>query len=88
MAQTSPDAKRTRIARYLQERTANGKNYFKSKFIADDLDLSSREVGANLQKLAEEENIDLNIEQHARSRATTWKVTRPQSARSNPQVAD
>jgi len=89
MAQTSADNKRTRIADYLRQRTAEGKNYFKSKFIADDLDLSSREVGTNLKMLAEQDGVDLDIKKHARSKSITWKVTRSQpSTPGRTQAAD
>lgn len=40
-----------RLKTYLKERTRGGDRHFKSKYIAKDLELSSKEVGALLVKL-------------------------------------
>ncbi len=65
--------KQRRIRRYLLER-ADSQMYFKSRLIGDDLDLSAKEVGANLSALAEYED-ELQIERWGYSSSTTWKVS-------------
>lgn len=81
--------KREQIAQFLKQKTQQGKQYFKSKKIAEAVGLSSREVGANLLVLDEERD-DLSIEEYANSRSTTWYITQQQaqSPERAPQVAD
>jgi hypothetical protein len=67
------DTKVERLRRHLSERVAEGERYFKSRYIAEDLDLSAHQVGALLPKLAEHAT-DLEIEQWSRSNGTTWRV--------------
>jgi len=57
---------------YLRER-AQERTYFKSWRIAEETDLSAKEVGTNLQKL--QGATDVDIEQWSHSSSTTWKVT-------------
>lgn len=66
---------RDAIASFLREQSQNGKQFFKSKYIAKaiDIDLSSRQVGQHLLVLQDEVD-DLSIEKYACSRATTWKI--------------
>ena len=45
-------AKQGRILRYLRENAVN-RTYFKSRLIADELDLSAKEVGANMAAVAD-----------------------------------
>lgn len=77
MAQAvSPTAlteKQRRIRRYLLE-NAEAKQYFKSRLIGEDLDLSPKEVGTNLATLAETDP-ELTIERWGYSSSTTWKVS-------------
>jgi len=61
------------LADYLRERVENGEMYFKSKFIADDVGLSSKEIGALIVKLQESVD-DLSIERWSYTGATTWRV--------------
>jgi hypothetical protein len=63
-----------KIIFYLLSGLTKGKYYFKSKYIAKDLGLSSKEVGTNLAILAEicEE---LDISRWSYSNSTTWRVT-------------
>ncbi len=65
--------KQQRLADYLRERAADGEVYFKSKFIADDVDLSSKEIGALIVKL-QDSVADLSIERWSYTGATTWRV--------------
>ena len=50
-ATESTATKQQRLASYLREQAADGELYFKSKFIADDVDLSAKEIGALILKL-------------------------------------
>ena len=68
-----PSSKEERLAAYLRERASAGDMYFKSKFIADDVDLSSKEIGALIVKLQDSLE-DLSIERWSYTGATTWRV--------------
>ena len=63
-----------RILEYLRESVSRGESYFRSKNIADQIDLSAKQVGARLPKL-DEESEDVEIEKWGRARSTTWRVT-------------
>ncbi|MFC7071903.1 hypothetical protein ACFQJ7_10685 [Halovenus rubra] len=65
--------KQQRILRYLKER-ADKQTYFKSRLIADDLDLSAKEVGTNM-KAIEQGEFALSVEKWGYSSSTTWMVT-------------
>ena len=64
---------RQRITNYLLDRMNDGKHYFKSKYIAQDLGMSVKEVGANLGLLSGECEM-LYIERWSYSNSTTWRV--------------
>lgn len=66
-------SKEDRLVRYLAERAADGEMYFKSKFIADDVDLSPKEIGALMVKLRDSAS-ELTIEKWSYTSATTWRV--------------
>ena len=68
-----PSSKEERLAAYLRERASGGDMYFKSKVIADDVDLSSKEIGALIVKLQDSLE-DLSIERWSYTGATTWRV--------------
>lgn len=63
-----------KILYYLKSGLFKGKHYFKSKYIAKDLGLSSKEVGTNLAILAEICD-ELCISRWSYSNSTTWRVT-------------
>ena len=65
--------KQARLKEYLRNRAADGEVYFKSKFIADDVGLSPKEIGALMFKLSESAT-DLEIEKWSYTSATTWRV--------------
>ena len=67
------DPKDERLANYLRSRVEDGELYFKSKFIADDVSLSSKEIGALIVKLQDSVD-DLSIERWSYTGATTWRV--------------
>ena len=83
-AESSPDtttdpsadlpSKAERLASYLRSEAADGETYFKSKFIADDIDLSPKEIGALIVQLQESVG-DLEIEKWSYTGATTWRVS-------------
>ncbi len=70
-ADVNPKAER--LCAYLRERAADGELYFKSKFIADDVGLSPKEIGALIVTL-QESAADLTIERWSYTGATTWRV--------------
>jgi DNA-binding MarR family transcriptional regulator len=64
--------KQHRILEYLREH-ADDRTYFKSRLIGDELDLSAKEVGANMPAI-ESGDFDIDVERWGYSSATTWKV--------------
>jgi hypothetical protein len=71
----SADRKRDRLAEFLRSQAHTGEYYFKSKFIADELGLSPKEIGVLMTQL-QDSVPDLEIEKWSNSRATTWRVER------------
>ncbi|WP_430505323.1 DUF7123 family protein [Haloparvum sp. PAK95] len=67
----SPKARR--LAEYLRREAADGEIYVKAKFIADDVDLSPKEIGARMTQLQESLS-DLSIEKWSYTGATTWRI--------------
>jgi len=77
-AQPADDAsdersKEERLRSYLRTKAAEGEVYFKSKFIADEVGLSPKEIGALMVKLRNSAT-DLEIEKWSYTSATTWRV--------------
>lgn len=64
-----------KILEHLRDTVSRGESYVRSKTIAKQLGLSSKQVGARLPKL-DEESDDVEIEKWGRARSTTWRVTR------------
>ncbi len=62
------------ILDYLRDSVSRGEQYLRSKTIAKQLGLSSKQVGARLPKL-DEQSDDVEIEKWGRARSTTWRVT-------------
>ncbi|CAJ36536.1 DUF7123 family protein [Methanocella arvoryzae] len=66
------------ILEYLKNGLKAGKCYFKSKYIARDLGMTSKEVGTNMKMLSDD-CADLRIEKWSYSKSTTWRVeSRPE----------
>jgi hypothetical protein len=63
-----------RLREYLHEQAADGEYYFKSKYVAGDLDLTPKQVGTLVARLRERET-ELSIERWGHANATTWRVT-------------
>ncbi|EMA58078.1 DUF7123 family protein [Halorubrum lipolyticum] len=70
----STASKADRLAAFLREEAADGETYFKAKFIADDVDLSPKEIGALIVQL-QRSSRDLEIEKWSYTGATTWRVS-------------
>jgi hypothetical protein len=64
--------KQRRIVAYLRTE-ADGTDYFKSRLIGEALDMSAKEVGANMRVVTEAAPFE--IEKWGYSSGTTWKVT-------------
>jgi len=62
------------LERYLRERVEAGDEYFKSRHIAQDLDLSAKQIGAVFLSL--QEKSALSIEKWSYTGGTTWRVSR------------
>ena len=71
----STDTKEERLRRFLLDKAQDGELYFKSKFIADEVGLSPKEIGALMVKLRESAT-ELDIEKWSYTSATTWRVSR------------
>jgi CRP-like cAMP-binding protein len=73
-ANTTDDlSKEERLKRYLLDRAEDGEMYFKGKFIADDVDLSPKEIGALMVKLRDSAT-ELTVEKWSYTGATTWRI--------------
>jgi len=72
IARSSLSETQARLLSYLLERV-DGTAYLKAKYVADELDMSAKEVGINMGILADRTD-DVTIEQWGRSSSTTWKV--------------
>lgn len=68
-----PNTKRQRLRMYLNRNARDGELYFKSKFIADEVGLSPKEIGALMGEFEDSET-DLDIERWSYTGATTWRV--------------
>jgi hypothetical protein len=68
-----PQSKDERLKQFLRRKAEDGEMYFKSKFIADEVGLSAKEIGALMVKLKDSAT-DLEIEKWSYTSATTWRV--------------
>jgi hypothetical protein len=69
----STESKEQRLKSYLSEKASDGEIYFKSKFIADEVGLSPKEIGALMVKLKDSAT-DIEIEKWSYTSATTWRI--------------
>jgi hypothetical protein len=67
------DADRERLERYLRREAGDGEAYIKSKFVADEVDLTPSQVGLLLTRLRESE-AGVDVEKWSYTNATTWRV--------------
>jgi len=70
---TDEMSKEDRLKAFLTEKANNGELYFKSKFIADEVGLSPKEIGALMVKLKDSAT-ELQVEKWSYTSATTWRV--------------
>jgi len=75
MLQSSTDepTKEQRLKSYLKQKASDGEMYFKSKFIADEVGLSPKEIGALMVQIRDSA-ADLEVEKWSYTSATTWRV--------------
>ncbi|CAJ51230.1 DUF7123 family protein [Haloquadratum walsbyi] len=66
-------SKEERLKNYLVSKAQDGEMYFKSKFIADEVGLSAKEIGALMVKLRDSAT-ELSVEKWSYTSATTWRV--------------
>ncbi|WP_436929268.1 DUF7123 family protein [Halosimplex halobium] len=66
-------SKEERLKAYLRGKAEDGEMYFKSKFIADEVGLSPKEIGALMVKIRDSAT-DLEVEKWSYTSATTWRV--------------
>jgi hypothetical protein len=66
-------SKEERLKQYLLDKAQDGELYFKSKFIADEVGLSPKEIGALMVKLRDSAT-ELTVEKWSYTSATTWRV--------------
>lgn len=71
MADLSSD--KQRILSYLESQLADGKQYLRSSDIAENLGLTSKQVGTHLGHLENTET-SLSISQWGHHRSTTWCI--------------
>ena len=72
---TDRTSKEERLKSFLLQKASDGDLYFKSKFIAEEVGLSPKEIGALMVKLRESAT-DLVVEKWSYTSATTWRVRR------------
>ena len=65
--------KEEQLKQYLLEKARDGEFYFKSKFIADDVGMSPKQIGALMYKLRDSVT-ELEIERWSYTGATTWRI--------------
>ena len=82
MSESAMNEDRRKLISYLKQKVDEGEQIFRSKHIAEDLDLSPKQIGVYLGGHNGEGG--LVVEKWARSRSTTWKVSRASDARTEP----
>ena len=70
---TDARSKEERLKQYLVEKAQDGELYFKSKFIADEVGLSPKEIGALMVKLRDSAT-EISVEKWSYTSATTWRI--------------
>ncbi|KAB7514562.1 hypothetical protein DM867_05410 [Halosegnis rubeus] len=72
--ESDAESKESRLKNYLAQKAEDGELYFKSKFIADEVGLSSKEIGALMVKLRDTAT-EIDVEKWSYTSATTWRIT-------------
>jgi hypothetical protein len=73
MSPNADGGKEERLKRYLLDKAESGEIYVKSKFIADEVGLSPKEIGALMVKLRDQAR-ELDVEKWSYTNATTWRI--------------
>jgi hypothetical protein len=63
-----------KILVYIRKSINEGHEYFKSKYIAKDIGVSSKEVGTTLFNMSKKKLGGIKIIKYAQSLSTTWKA--------------
>ena len=73
---TTQQTKTERVAEYLREEVskANGSLYVKSRFIAEEIELSAKEIGATIHRIDPGQH-GIDVEKWAYTSGTTWRVS-------------
>lgn len=74
---TNYNERQIQLLEYLDTQVKVGKNFFKSKFIAREIGMSSKEVGTNMGILAVA-CTKFSIQRYSYSNSTTWLITASQ----------
>jgi hypothetical protein len=72
-AESATANKRDRLESYLCRRAEAGEFYFKSKFIAGEVGLSTKEIGALMPEVRRSTTA-VDIDEWGYANATTWRV--------------
>ncbi|WP_318570301.1 DUF7123 family protein [Salinigranum marinum] len=72
-AESATASKRDRLESYLRRRAEEGEFYFKSKFIASEVGLSTKEIGALMPEVRRSATT-VDIDEWGYANATTWRV--------------
>ncbi|MFB6131068.1 MAG: hypothetical protein ABEJ28_09635 [Salinigranum sp.] len=70
---TDARSKEERLKQYLIDKAQDGELYFKSKFIAEEVGLSPKEIGALMVKLRDSAT-EIDVEKWSYTSATTWRI--------------
>lgn len=74
----SGTSKQEVLEAYLREQIQAGNCYFKSRFIAEEMELSASEIGAAISRL-QQTSEHLEIEQWSYTNGTTWRIALAES---------
>lgn len=66
-------SKEEQLKKFLLSKAQDGELYFKSKFIAEEVGLSPKEIGALMVKLRDSAT-ELTVEKWSYTSATTWRI--------------
>jgi hypothetical protein len=78
-AASDEPSKEDRLKSFLLAKAQDGEMYFKSKFIAEEVGLSPKEIGALMVKLRDSAS-ELTVEKWSYTSATTWRIEAAQEA--------
>lgn len=62
------------IEEYLSDLVDGEEKYVRANQIANDIELSSKQIGVLLSQLSRKNDSDIKVEKWARHTSTTWKI--------------